>query len=163
LGRAQNINASISGEVTDPSGASVPGATLVLTSKDTGTTASFTSDADGLYTFRNVVPGTYNLKATAKGFEQYVQDGILVRVGFNLRQDVHLQLGTLQEKVEVSANASQLNFENSEHREGISPEIIKTVPLLVSGSIRSAANFVTLLPGVTTGRGDSTGVHSNGG
>ncbi len=162
LGRAQSINASLSGMVTDPSGAAIPDATLVLTAKETGAVSKFTTGVDGLYTFANLPSGTYDLRVSAKGFRDYVQEGILIRVGGILRQDVQLQLGVSTQTVEVQANASPLNFENAERKEGINPETIKELPLLVAGAIRSSAAFVTLLPGVTQGSADTTSVHMNG-
>src|SRR2546429_5172501 len=63
----QSSNASIDGEVTDPNGAVVAGATVDLTSKDTNVSSHFVSDANGLYSFRNVVPGIYQLKVKAPG------------------------------------------------------------------------------------------------
>jgi len=153
----------IDGEITDPNGAVVQGAQVVLTSKDTKQNSTFVSDANGLYSFRNVLPGTYQLTITAPGFGQYVQDGVLVRVGYPIRQNVQLKLETSAERVEVAADVSALNFENAEIRGSIDPQVIEEVPLLVSGSIRSAANFASILPGVVRGTGDVAGAHVNGG
>src|SRR5215472_4404575 len=160
---AQSNNASSDGEITDPNDAVVQGAQVVLASKDTKQTSTFVSDANGLYSFRNVLPGTYQLTITAPGFGQYVQDGILVRVGYPIRQNVQLKLETSAERVEVAADASALNYENAELRGSIDPQVIEDVPLLVAGSIRSAANFASLLPGVVRGTGDVAGAHVNGG
>ena len=160
---SQSNNASIDGEITDPKGAVVQGANVVLTAKDTNEASKFVSDANGLYSFRNVLPGTYQLRVTAAGFGEYVQDGILVRVGYPIRQNIQMKLQTSVQQVEVSADASPLNFENAELRNSIDPQVIEQVPLLVSGSIRSAANFASLLPGVVRGSGDVTGAHVNGG
>ncbi len=160
---SQSNNASIDGEITDPNGAVIQGANVTLTSKDTKATSSFVSDANGLYSFRNVVPGTYELRVKAPGFGEYVQDGILVRVGYPIRQNIQLKLQATSQQVEVNADASPLNFENAELRGSIDPQVIEQVPLLVSGSIRSAANFASLLPGVVRGSGDVTGAHVNGG
>jgi hypothetical protein len=160
---SQSNNASIDGEITDPNGAVVTGARVDLTSKETKVSSHLVSDPNGLYSFRNVVPGTYQLKVTAPGFGEYVQDGIEVRVGYPIRQRVALKLSTTTQHVEVTADASALNFENAELRNSIDPEVIQAVPLLVSGSIRSAANFASLLPGVVRGSGDVTGAHVNGG
>ena len=85
---SQSNNASIDGEITDPNGAVVSGAKVVLTSTDRKESSSFVSDSSGLYSFRNVLPGTYRLTVTASGFGEYVQDGILVRVGYPIRQNV---------------------------------------------------------------------------
>ena len=160
---AQSNNASIDGEITDPGGAVVQGAQVVLTSTDRKQSSTFVSDANGLYSFRNVFPGTYQLTITAQGFGQYVQDGILVRVGYPIRQNVQLKLEASTQRVEVAADASALNFENAELRGSIDPQVIQEIPLLVSGSIRSAANFASLLPGVVRGSGDVAGAHVNGG
>src|SRR5262252_4256871 len=160
---AQSSNASIDGVITDPAGAVVPGAKVVLTSKDTHQTSAFVSDGNGLYVFRNVPPGNYQLSVSAQNFGQYVQDGILVRVGYPIRQNVQLKLETSAERVEVAADASALNYENAELRGSIDPQVIQDVPLLVAGSMRSAANFASILPGVVRGSGDVSGAHVNGG
>ncbi len=160
---SQSNNASIDGEITDPNGAVVQGAQVVLESKDTKQTSTFVSDPNGLYSFQNVLPGTYQLTVKAQGFGDYVQDGILVRVGYPIRQNIQLKLQSTTQKVEVSADASALNFENAELRGSIDPQVILDVPLLVSGSMRSAANFASLLPGVVRGSGDVAGAHVNGG
>jgi len=163
FGWSQSNNASIDGEITDPGGAVVRGAQVILTSKDTQQTSNFVSDVNGYYSFRNVLPGTYQLTIVAQGFGQYVQDGILVRVGYPIRQNVKLKLETSSERVEVAADASALNFENAELRNSIDPQVIQQVPLLVAGSMRSAANFASILPGVVRGSGDVSGAHVNGG
>ncbi len=159
---AQSVNGSLSGTVTDPSGAVVPDTELTLTSEETGVAQHFTASRDGLYSFPSVPTGTYDLRASAKGFRDFVQKGITVRVGARVRQDVTLQVGTAALTVEVRANSSPLNFENATRREGVNPENIKELPLLVAGSIRSSAAFVSLLPGVTQGSSDTTSVHMNG-
>ena len=62
---SQSNNASINGEITDQNGAVVQGAKVALTSKDTKESSTFVSDANGLYSFRSVVPGAYKLSVTA--------------------------------------------------------------------------------------------------
>ncbi len=161
--RSQGTNASIDGQITDPRGAVIPGADVELISKETNTTTKFVSDSGGLYSFRDVIPGNYQLKATAAGFSEYVQDGIVVRVGYPVRINIALAVGSTTQQVEVRGDASALNFENAEVRESIDPQVIQQVPLLVSGSIRSAANFASILPGIARGSGDVTGAHINGG
>src|SRR5580765_148649 len=160
---AQSSNASIDGVITDQNGAVAPGAKVVLTSKDTHQTSTFVSDGNGLYVFRNVPPGNYRLSVSVQSFGQYVQDGIIVRVGYPIRQNIELKLLTTTQHIEVTADASALNFENAELRGSIDPQVILDVPLLVSGSMRSAANFASLLPGVVRGSGDVAGAHVNGG
>src|SRR5580704_8188111 len=66
--RAQNFTASVSGEVSDPTGAAIPGTVVTLTSVGTGWTARFTTGKDGLYTFGNLTRGVYTLNASAANF-----------------------------------------------------------------------------------------------
>src|SRR5215510_13984038 len=74
--RAQNVNASLSGTVTDPSGAVVPDAELTLTAVGTGVATKIVAGPDGLYSFPNLLAGAYDLKVSAKGFRDFVQRGI---------------------------------------------------------------------------------------
>jgi len=155
ISRAQSFNATISGTVADPSGAAIPKATITL--KAVAETAVFktTTGPDGLYRFPNLQQGAYELLVSAAGFRDYVQTGIAVNINESVRVDVNLQLGTATETVEVAANASPLNFETPELKQAITTENIENLPLLISGSIRSAAQFVVLMPGVTTGAGNN--------
>jgi Carboxypeptidase regulatory-like domain len=163
-GRAQSLNASLSGTVTDPSGSVIPNAELVLTSLTTGSVVKTTTRSEGLFTFQNLPADAYDLKVSAGGFRDFLQRGIVIRVNEKLRVDVKLELGTAEQAIEVSANASPLNFDNAEVKQGITPESIQELPLLVSGSVRSAASFIILMPGVTTGgQGSAFDAHINGG
>lgn len=113
LSRAQSMNAVLSGTVSDSSAATVPGATLTLTSQETRAVANFTTGTDGLYTFGNLPVGTYDLKVTAKGFRTYVQTSIKLHLGDTLRQDISLQVGTQVQEIQVLASPSPLNYENA--------------------------------------------------
>src|SRR5437762_9072505 len=74
----QSLNASISGEVTDPSGAAIPNAQLTLRALATGAVANAATDAGGLYRFSNVQEGAYEVSASAKSFRDFIQRGIRV-------------------------------------------------------------------------------------
>ncbi len=152
-GRAQSFNGTISGRVTDPTGAAVPNAELTLTSVATGSVAKAKSGPEGLYSFPNLRPGIYSLRASAKGFRDYVQNGIELSMNEIASQEVRLELGTAVETVEVSANVSPLNTTTPELRGSITPDILKDLPLEVAGTVRTAANFAILMPGVNTGSG----------
>ena len=69
VGFAQDINASLSGTVTDPSGAAIPNAQLVLTNDATGAKSTFISNGAGEFNFTNLVPGRYSMAVTAAGFQ----------------------------------------------------------------------------------------------
>src|SRR5690348_11273141 len=153
LGKAQSYNATITGTVTDPTAAAIPNVQLTLTSLDTGTVSKATTGSDGLYSFPNLRPGRYELRASAKGFKEYVQTGILLAMNAIVRQDVGLQLGAAVQTVEVSGNISPLNTTDAQQKGSITPEVLKDLPIEVAGTVRSAANFAILMPGVTTGSG----------
>ena len=151
----QSFNASISGTVTDPSGAAVPEAQLTLTAVATGAVAKATSGPDGLFAFPNLQRGAYELKVTAKGFRDFLQRGISVSINESVRLDVKLDLGAAIQTVEVTANASPLNYYTSEIKQAITAAQITALPLLAAGAKRSAVGFVTLMPGVNTGSGNA--------
>ena len=151
LGWAQNFNGSISGMVTDPSAAVIPGAQLTLIALGTKAVAKTTTNEAGLYAFPNLVAGAYELTISASSFRDYVQTGIVVLINQSVRQDVRLEVGISTQTVEVSANASPLDFENGEVKHGLTPETIAELPLLGQGGIRAVGGFAVLLPGVTSG------------
>jgi hypothetical protein len=111
------------------------------------------------------VAGDYSLRVSAQGFRPYEQTRVSVRVNQLVRLDVRLEVGSVTEVVTVTADASPLNFENATRQEGVSPEIINELPLIVSGGVRNAANFAVLAPGVNTGGGQAEAFRSriNGG
>lgn len=152
LGFSQSQNGSISGQVTDNSGALVPQATVTLVSAERNISSVVKSDADGRYSFPNLQPGSYNLTVDAAGFKSYIQRGIQLLASQAVRIDASLQVGDAATKVEVTADVAQLNLDNGGKQEGIAPSVINQLPLLVAaGTPRNAVQFVTFLPGVNTG------------
>lgn len=161
---AQSFNATISGMITDPSGAAVPRAKLTLRALGTNAVATTTSENDGLYSFPNLVAGAYELTVEATGFKDFEQRGIVLRINEQARVNVALQIGQALQTVTITDNASPLNFENAQLVEGVTPQAIRDLPLLLGGNIRSAAEFAVLMPGVNTGTGNGVyDAHINGG
>jgi len=153
LAWTQSFNASITGTVSDPTGAAVPGAELTVTAVATGVAKQTTSGPDGLFSFPNLQQGAYELMVAAKGFQVVIQRGITVNINETVAVNVKLALGTAVQTVEVNANASPLNFENAEVKQAMTPQSIGDLPLIVGGNQRSAAAFAILMPGVSTGGG----------
>ena len=148
----QSQNATLTGQVTDKTGAAVPNATVKLTSTERNIPQTTTTDNEGRYSFPNNPPGTYDLTIDATGFKQYVQSGIQLAVNQAARADAQLEVGDASTKVEVTADVQQLNFDNGAKQEGVAPQIINDLPLLVSaGTPRNALQFASFLPGVNTG------------
>ena len=162
--KSQNVNGSINGTVTDASGAVVPNANCTLTSTMTGAVASVTSDSNGLYRFGNLQRSVYDLEITAQGFQTSVQKGIVLNINERVTVNMTLQVGQMKQTIEVEATAPTLNFEDSTLQGTITPDVLKQLPLEVAGTSRSAAAFVVLLPGVSTGStGDPFNSRINGG
>jgi hypothetical protein len=153
---SQSQNASLDGQVTDQSGASIPQATVAIAAVERQFTTTIQSDADGRYSFPSLTPGTYNLTVSANGFRTYVQQGIQLLANQAARVDAGLQVGDSATKIEVSAEVTQLNVENGAQQEGVPPQVVNQLPLLVSsGTPRNAVQFISFLPGVNTGTSPS--------
>src|SRR5580658_7534597 len=106
------LSGDISGTITDPSGASVPGATVNLKSLDSGATQSDKTDSKGVYRFSLLKPGLYSVSASASGFETS-QRQVAVAVGQVIPADIQLTIGQASQTVEISEAAPLLNPEAS--------------------------------------------------
>src|ERR1035437_4415346 len=92
LGFGQATNGSLTGQVSDPSGAAIPGATVTLTNVDTNYPQKATGDSVGVYLFKLVPPGNYTLAIETSGFASYNQKGIVINANMNATQNVHLSI-----------------------------------------------------------------------
>src|SRR5271155_703336 len=92
----QGTSASLTGQVTDNSGAIVPGATVTATNTDTSLAQTASTNGQGIYLIAPLPPGHYKLTVEAKGFERYVQNGIELSVSVNSTQNVTLKTGSVQ-------------------------------------------------------------------
>ena len=107
-------NATITGTVTDASGAVVPNASLMLTNTATGQARETKSNDAGVFRFANIGYGTYTMIATAPGFQKFTRTGIVVNVAQTVAADVVLTVGSTEQSVTVAANALQVQTETSE-------------------------------------------------
>src|SRR5438046_2201201 len=89
--------AEVQGEVSDASGAAVPGARIKMTQAETQYSRNTTSAAGGAYSFPNLPVGPYTLEVTADGFKTHVQSGIVLQVGSGVQVNVILQVGSISE------------------------------------------------------------------
>ena len=148
---AQIGNASLSGTVTDQSGGVVAGAELTLINTALGIETKFISNERGEYTFRNLTPGTYELRTSKTGFENYVQKDIAVTMNAAGHADVSLKVGASIETVTVQAGNTLINYDNGSVQGGADPQTLADLPLVVEGKPRSSAALAVLLPGISTG------------
>ncbi|WP_026443714.1 TonB-dependent receptor [Pseudacidobacterium ailaaui] len=106
-------NSEINGTVTDPNGAALANVQVTLTSTSTGTELTTQTNSSGVYSFPGLNVGTYDLKATAAGFQTYLRKGVVVNVSQTVRADITLQVGSVQETVTVQANALQVQADSN--------------------------------------------------
>src|SRR5437868_2663042 len=107
-------NASLTGTVTDPSGAAVVNASITITNVATGRVRNTVSNSTGDYLFANVGVGRYTLEASATGFQKFIRTGIVVNVAQTLEENVAFKVGNTQETVTVEADALQVQSETNE-------------------------------------------------
>ena len=146
LGQASaSITGSISGVVTDKSGAVLSGATVVATDTLTGVQTTVTTDAKGFYNLPALAVGTYDLEIKQVGFKTYRKTGIVIDANSAIRADAGLEIGTINEKVVVTTEAAQVETQSTQMGEVIEGSKMTSVPL-------NGRNFIDLLalqPGVS--------------
>ena len=126
---AQIDTGSIVGTVRDPSGAAIASASLVLTNKNTNVTFNSTSNASGEYQFSALHPGTYSLKATAAGFAAQMVDNIEIHVQSRPSVDLTMQIGQVDQVLEVHAGALMLQTQSADVGGVVAERQIQALPL----------------------------------
>src|SRR5205823_5038620 len=132
---------TITGNITDNSGAVVPSAKITLQNPATGFTQSALSAADGSYSFLYLASGKYTLTAEKEGYRKAEIADTQVQVSTTSRVDIRLQIGTLTEVVEVQGAAPLLQTEKSDLGRVVDNKAIQQLPLFVNGGLRSNLAF----------------------
>jgi hypothetical protein len=146
---AQAGRGSINGTVTDPSGAVVPKAQVVLLNQATGVTEHRVTNSAGFYTFLSLNPGEYRVTASGSGFASTARDNVVVTVDQTTLVNIALQIGAASEVVTVKAGVSLVEPTNSTVGELIPAEAIDRVPLVY----RNVYDLVQLSAGVNAVNG----------
>ena len=128
-GQNQQIAATLSGTVTDPTGLTMTGAKVTLKSSQNGIIRTYSTQASGLYSFTLLPPAVYSLEVDVTGFKTYRQQGITLEAGQVAEQNVRLTIGSATESVEVSAQAPLLNVDNANITSDISARQVAELPL----------------------------------
>src|SRR5581483_5301023 len=142
--------ATIVGTVTDPTGASVPNASITITNNDTGLSRTLTTSSDGQYVVPDLHIGHYTVKATAQGFKATEQQNITLQVNDRTRIDFKLTVGSAQEQVTVEAAAIAVQADTGEVSDVITGQ--QLTQLATNG--RSMYSLISLTPGASSGQGD---------
>jgi hypothetical protein len=156
--RAQVDAGSISGVVTDASGATVNGASVTLTNQGTNASLTTTTTADGVYKFAPVRIGTYKLKATLQGFATVEQKDITVNVDQNVVVNFSLKPGSVTETVEVQSSIPVLETQDASVGQVIDSRNVDNLPL----NGRNFTFLAQLAAGVNTPQADTRGNAATG-
>src|SRR5262252_945425 len=144
VGLLQTTNATLSGMVTDTSGASLPGAHVEAQNTRTGVVTMTTSNEAGVYQFPGLQPGTYRLSADASGFQKYTFNNVTVDVAARVTINFPLQIANLSTSVEVTAAGSPLSMSSVSVDGVITGKRIEELPL----PDRDALGLVLTQPGL---------------
>jgi hypothetical protein len=159
---AQQVTAGVSGRVSDPTDAPVPKATVTAKDVERGTTFSATTNDDGAYTLPRLPVGSYEVRAEVPGF-QTALTRLELQLNQNARVDFHMQVGQVDQTVEVNAAAPLLQTETTELGTVINSKTNETLPL----ATRNYVQLTLLAPGsVNPNPGtlkDGSGTNANGG
>jgi Carboxypeptidase regulatory-like domain/TonB dependent receptor-like, beta-barrel len=145
MARAQTATGGVNGNVTDPSGAVVPGATVKLTNEATQLETLSKTNETGNYVFVGVQPGTYTLKLEMAGFKSVEAKGFKVDVSQTVTQNFTFEVGGVTETVEVDFAAPLVNSTSSELGTVIEQRVVGDLPL----NGRNFTQLLTLTPGAT--------------
>jgi hypothetical protein len=148
--------ASISGTVTDASGATVVKATVTATNVDTGVATTQTTNGQGYYSFQSLPLGKYTIEVQQTGFKTTRRTDIILEVNDARVIDVTLQVGQQSERVEVSINTLHVETSNTQMGEVIEGKQMTAVPLVT----RSYTDLLALQPGVVSQTSGMTGAYA---
>ena len=143
---AQVAGGTLSGTITDPSGAAVPKAQVLIKNSATGVTRTIETNAEGFYSAANLLPGAYEVAVSATGFNTGVKTGITINVGSEPVFSMTLQVGSVSNRVEVTTEAPTIQLTSSDISATVSATTVRELPL----NGRSWTDLAALQPGVDT-------------
>jgi len=153
----QLYTGSVSGTVTDSSGAVIPSAKVILTDMDKGFAFNSTTDASGRYLIRQVPPGRYKMAAEAPNFQSQRKEGIRLSINQNTSVDFSMKVGAQNQIVEVTSGAVQLETQDAATGQLVDRRFINDLPLIN----RDFSDLAFLAPGVTEVDTQCTGCSAN--
>ena len=143
---AQTVSGSLVGAVTDGTGAALPGASVVATDVERGTTREAATNGQGQYTISSVEPGVYRVAIELAGFGRFVRERVEVAINTTVRVDARMNVGGVAEVVEVSGERPNLQTDRSDLSHQITPVELENLPLSPD---RNYQSILELAPGVT--------------
>ena len=166
---AQGDRGVITGTVTDPGGAVVPGAQITATQGSTNASYKVKTSTTGDYTVPSLPVGTYAVRVEVQGFKSHITNNVIISPGQEVRVDVRLEVGTTQSSIEVSAAAQMVQTENARVATTVSSALVDALPVQVNGNSRSPfdlAGYTAEVNGAGTfrigGGNDTVGITLDG-
>ncbi|MGH7177602.1 MAG: carboxypeptidase-like regulatory domain-containing protein, partial [Tepidisphaeraceae bacterium] len=144
---AQSDRGTITGTVTDSTGAAVPGANVTVTNLGTNANSTAVTTSEGVYSIVALQPGAYRVRIEKSGFKRAEIGQVAVVVGNTTSANVSMEVGQVSETVEIAAAAGgQVQTENAKISSQVSNRQIDELPLVVSGAMRSPFDLTLLTP-----------------
>ncbi|MBI3894956.1 MAG: TonB-dependent receptor [Acidobacteria bacterium] len=156
---AQVTTGTVSGTVSDSTGAVIPGATVTLRNTETGITRTLSTNAQGRYNAQQLSLGMFEVSAEAPGFQSVVRSGIEMTVGRQAVVDFTLQVGAVSERITVTGEAPLLETTNATVADLVTERQMRELPL----NGRSFTDLTAIQPGVVTDLDIPAGVFQGGG
>ena len=153
---AQADRGTITGTVTDPRGAPIPGVVVTALHRSTNIHYNAATSDGGEFTLSDVPVGEYHVTMALAGFKSAVFDRATIDAGGTLRLDTKLEVGSLQQSIEVSADNFLLQTDDAKMQNEISDKMIEGLPTVVSGSLRSPFDLAAITATVSPGTTDQT-------
>jgi Carboxypeptidase regulatory-like domain len=157
---AQSERGNITGVVTDPTGAPIPSVPVLITNQATNTVEHISTTGTGEYNAPNLTPGSYRIEVSAQGFRTFVESNVVLTAGATIRADAQLQVGQLNESVQVQAQAIQMQTEDAKISTAVQNKLVDELPLVVGGALRSPFDLVST---VAEAKGSGTTLALGGG
>jgi Carboxypeptidase regulatory-like domain len=150
---AAQVSASLSGLITDPSGAAVSAAAVTAKNLDTGTSRTVPTDQSGRYRFFALPVGPYEVRVTRQGFAEGIRSGIRLAVGQDATVDLGLHVGQVSEQIKVTEDAPVVNLTTQDISGLVVERQVKDLPL----NGRSYDLLLTMNPGIVNFTWEKTG------
>jgi len=144
--QAQRFLGTITGTVTDSTGAVVPDVDVTVTDVGTGLSRTTKTDKDGVYSFSQLPLGTYKVAASRSGFKQYQKTDVVLHVADILRADIVLQPGGSEQQITVEADQEQVQTQSGELSGLVNGQQVRELPL----NGRVFVQLTQLMPGVSS-------------
>ena len=142
--RAQSVSGTIEGTVTDASGGAVPNGNVTITNVATGVQSHANTNSAGHYSVGNLISGAYTIGIKAQGFRPVIQENVQVNIGTEVRADMQMQVGDIQQQVQVTAQAPILQSDSAQVGGTITSQALESLP--TEG--RNPMALAKTLPGV---------------